>query len=222
MKSIRIAAALALLSPLVCHATLGAAPSADARTPQSMLRAAASGATSSPSYTVHESQTSDGVTVREYASAANVVFAVTWQGPIRPDMRALLGSYFLNFVNAGQSHARGTGPLIGREGANVTITRDGAVLASTEGPYDGPCVLQALAPEARFSAADGQQRFPVLGLWMIDQECGGMGIRESVTPITDNLSSFVPHSFRQTAVSSTLESDRRARIPTSINHKKSS
>ncbi|WP_225034305.1 DUF2844 domain-containing protein [Paraburkholderia sp. XV] len=116
MKSIRIAAALALLSPLVCHATLGAAPSADARTPQSMLRAAASGATSSPSYTVHESQTSDGVTVREYASAANVVFAVTWQGPTRPDMRALLGSYFLNFVNAGQSHARGTGPLIGREG----------------------------------------------------------------------------------------------------------
>ncbi|BCF97933.1 hypothetical protein PPGU19_025020 [Paraburkholderia sp. PGU19] len=31
-------------------------------------------------------------------------------------MRALLGSYFPNFVNAGQSHARGTGPLIGRDG----------------------------------------------------------------------------------------------------------
>ncbi|ALL64389.1 Protein of unknown function (DUF2844) [Paraburkholderia caribensis MBA4] len=115
MKSIRIAAALALLSPAICHATLGAAPSAGERTPQSTLRAA-SGATSSPSYTVHESQTSDGVTVREYASAANVVFAVTWQGPTRPDMRALLGSYFPNFVNAGQSRARGTRPLIGREG----------------------------------------------------------------------------------------------------------
>jgi glutathionylspermidine synthase len=36
----------------------------------------------------------------------------------------------------------------------------------------------------------------VLGLWMIDQECGGMGIRESGGPITDNLSSFVPHFFR--------------------------
>ena len=31
---------------------------------------------------------------------------------------------------------------------------------------------------------------------MIDQECGGMGIRESAGPITDNLSSFVPHFFR--------------------------
>jgi hypothetical protein len=31
-------------------------------------------------------------------------------------MRALLGSYFPNFVNAGQNHACGTGPLIGRDG----------------------------------------------------------------------------------------------------------
>ncbi|MHB9839802.1 DUF2844 domain-containing protein [Paraburkholderia terrae] len=116
MKSIRIAAALALLSPVVCHATLGAAPSVDAHAPQSALRVAAADATSSPSYTVHESKTADGVTVREYASPANVVFAVTWQGPTRPDMRALLGSYFPNFVNAGQSRARGTGPLIGRDG----------------------------------------------------------------------------------------------------------
>jgi len=36
----------------------------------------------------------------------------------------------------------------------------------------------------------------VLGLWMIDQECCGMGIREDSGPITGNLSSFVPHYFR--------------------------
>jgi glutathionylspermidine synthase len=34
-----------------------------------------------------------------------------------------------------------------------------------------------------------------LGLWMIDQECCSMSIRESSGPITDNLSSFVPHYF---------------------------
>ncbi|MGI4831146.1 MAG: glutathionylspermidine synthase family protein [Janthinobacterium lividum] len=39
-------------------------------------------------------------------------------------------------------------------------------------------------------------RWPVLGLWMIDQECCGMGIREDAGPITGNLSSFVPHLFR--------------------------
>lgn len=67
-------------------------------------------------YTVHTSLTSDGATVREYTSATNVVFAVTWQGPVRPDMTALLGSYFPNFVAAGESRAHGIGPLIERNG----------------------------------------------------------------------------------------------------------
>jgi glutathionylspermidine synthase len=30
---------------------------------------------------------------------------------------------------------------------------------------------------------------------MIDQDCCGMGVRESFSPITGNLSSFVPHFF---------------------------
>ncbi len=82
-------------------------------------------------------------------------------------------------------------PLFSREGANVTIVRNGATIASTSGPYTGPQIIQALTPEAVF---DGHH--PVLGLWMIDQECCGLGIRESTGPITDNLSSFVPHFFR--------------------------
>ncbi len=30
---------------------------------------------------------------------------------------------------------------------------------------------------------------------MIDQDCAGMGVRESSSPITGNFSSFVPHFF---------------------------
>ncbi len=81
-------------------------------------------------------------------------------------------------------------PLLSREGANITIVRDNATIAQTEGTYHGRQIYQALAPDAIFD-----QRYPVLGLWMIDQECCGMGIRESATPITGNLSSFVPHFF---------------------------
>jgi glutathionylspermidine synthase len=81
-------------------------------------------------------------------------------------------------------------PLMSREGANITLVRDGVTIASTAGPYNGPQIVQALAPEAVF-----HQRHPILGLWMIDQDCCGLGIRESATPITDNLSSFVPHFF---------------------------
>jgi glutathionylspermidine synthase len=89
-------------------------------------------------------------------------------------------------------------PLHSREGANITIVRDGATLASTGGPYTGPAILQALAPVASFpdNLKPGATRHPVLGLWMIDQECCGLGIRESSGLITDNLSSFIPHYFK--------------------------
>jgi glutathionylspermidine synthase len=87
-------------------------------------------------------------------------------------------------------------PLHSREGANITLVRKDSTFATTDGPYDGARIVQALGPEAVFNDAAGQPRYPVLGLWMIDQECGGMGIRESTGPITDNLSSFVPHYFR--------------------------
>jgi glutathionylspermidine synthase len=87
-------------------------------------------------------------------------------------------------------------PLHSREGANVTIVRNNATIASADGPYHGSRIYQALGPETVFPDAAGKPRYPVLGLWMIDQECCGMGIRESAGPITDNLSSFVPHYFQ--------------------------
>ena len=98
-------------------------------------------------------------------------------------------------------------PLLSREGANITLVSPQGT-SQTTGEYGrGRFVCQALAQEARFEAAGeglrlyGQPgnadfRYPVLGLWMVDQECGGLGIRESRTPITGNLSSFVPHLFR--------------------------
>ncbi|WP_089841484.1 glutathionylspermidine synthase family protein [Granulicella pectinivorans] len=86
-------------------------------------------------------------------------------------------------------------PLLSREGANIKIVRNGSTVMETDGMYDGPRIVQALAPDAVFQAADNQMRYPVLGVWMVDQECCGMGIRESRTPVTDNLSSFIPHYF---------------------------
>jgi glutathionylspermidine synthase len=82
-------------------------------------------------------------------------------------------------------------PLLSREGANITLVRDNATVVATEGPYNGRQIIQALAPPAIFD-----NRHTVLGLWMIDQDCCGMGVRESFSPITGNLSSFVPHFFK--------------------------
>jgi glutathionylspermidine synthase len=87
-------------------------------------------------------------------------------------------------------------PLLSREGSNITLVRPDAQAIETDGPYGGQkMVYQALAPRAVFYKTNGSPRYPVLGLWMVDQECCGMGIRESAGPITDNLSSFVPHFF---------------------------
>ncbi|MGB6685449.1 MAG: DUF2844 domain-containing protein [Candidatus Acidiferrum sp.] len=66
------------------------------------------------SYTVHELQTATGVAVKEYASSAGKIFAVTWKGPTHPDLRQLLGSYFEQFVQAEQAERaqrHGHGPV---------------------------------------------------------------------------------------------------------------
>ncbi|MEZ0602609.1 DUF2844 domain-containing protein [Paraburkholderia sp. IW21] len=121
MRLGKIAMLATMLSPLASYATLGGAPSAGTPT-QTMLRAApqsAAGvvtASAAAPYITRETRDSNGVTIREYVLSSNIVFAVTWEGPIRPDMTALLGSYFPNFVAAGESRARGTGPLIESNG----------------------------------------------------------------------------------------------------------
>lgn len=114
----------ATLFPLASYATLGCAPSAGASSSAMVLRAtshsvAAAGTaetTATAPYTLRESRDANAVTIREYVLPNNVVFAVAWEGPIRPDMTALLGSYFPNYVAAGESRARGTGPMFESNG----------------------------------------------------------------------------------------------------------
>jgi hypothetical protein len=129
------------LLPLASYAALGGAPNT-AAAPQTLLRAATPNSSSSTAaaYTVRESRDADGVRIREYVLPSNVVFAVTWQGPVRPDMVALLGNYFPNAVSAGTAHVRGTGPLIERNG-DFQIESAGRA-----GNFFGKAVLPRLVP----------------------------------------------------------------------------
>ena len=80
-------------------------------------------------------------------------------------------------------------PLVSREGANVLMVRDGAVLAHCHGPYGaGGHVRQALAELPRF---DG--RHALVGAWIVGDDCVGMCLREAEGPITTNAALFVPH-----------------------------
>ncbi|WP_168792851.1 DUF2844 domain-containing protein [Paraburkholderia aromaticivorans] len=117
MNFLKIALAVTGVLPLASYAALGGAPGAGEAS-QSMLRSAVSlntPAAATP-YTMRGSYGADGVTIHEYVLPSNVVFAVTWQGPVRPDMSALLGSYFPNFTNAAAERARGAGPMIEHNG----------------------------------------------------------------------------------------------------------
>ena len=58
-------------------------------------------------FTQYELQLPSGTVVREYASSAGAVFAVTWGGPSLPDLRQLLGSYFQQYVDAMQGGGAG-------------------------------------------------------------------------------------------------------------------
>ncbi|WJF89569.1 DUF2844 domain-containing protein [Paraburkholderia bonniea] len=131
MKLTAVAIIIAMLSPLAAHATLGAAPSApaaSASTPAKRLSALP--ATPAAPYTMRESHSADGVTIHEYVTPGNIVFAVTWDGPTRPDMTALLGSYFPNFVQAGSTSSHGIGSLVNHTGDLVieSFGRPGSAL----------------------------------------------------------------------------------------------
>ncbi|MER7173465.1 glutathionylspermidine synthase family protein [Streptomyces mesophilus] len=75
-------------------------------------------------------------------------------------------------------------PLLGREGAGVTLHTADAPPA----PRDEPCCYQELAPLPAF---DGNH--VVLGAWVVENEAAGLGIRESSGLVTDEYARFLPH-----------------------------
>ncbi len=71
-------------------------------------KAAAQVTTSSTaSYTLHVATLPSGTVVRQYLSANGIVFAVTWSGPFKPDLRQLLGPHFDTMITrqSGTPHA---------------------------------------------------------------------------------------------------------------------
>ncbi len=127
--------------------------------------------------------------------ASKAILALLWE--MFPDHPNLAPTFLTR-----QGFAEGTTvvakPLLGREGANISIARlgaDGAIdgdpLASLPGDYGQEgYVFQALVPVAE---ADGNKA--VIGSWIIDGQSRGIGIREDQGLITHNRSRFVPHLF---------------------------
>jgi glutathionylspermidine synthase len=113
------------------------------------------------------------------------ILPILWE--LYPHHENLLKSYF---GSAREMSTYARKPLLSREGANVSLTtNEGEITTSGLYGQDG-YIYQDLAPIPNFNGMH-----PVVGSWVIDGESAGMGIRESDTLVTINLSRFVPHLF---------------------------
>jgi glutathionylspermidine synthase len=82
-------------------------------------------------------------------------------------------------------------PLLAREGANAAVVLDGEVVET--GP-DQDYGEEGFVVQAYTDLGDyGGGARPVLGVWTVDVEPAGLGIRESDGLLTTNTSRFVPH-----------------------------
>jgi Protein of unknown function (DUF2844) len=100
-KCAALAAAVlvAALGPGVASATLGE-PEITVQNDVDRAHASIKSSQDRTAYRVHEITLPSGTSMREFVAPSGVVFAVTWQGPIRPDLRQALGQYFEPFVSA--------------------------------------------------------------------------------------------------------------------------
>ncbi len=111
------------------------------------------------------------------------ILPILWQ--LFPNHPNLLKAEF----NAGIMQNYVKKPILSREGANITIVENGKELQSSEGEYG----KEGFVFQELFTLPNFDNNYPVIGSWIIGQETAGIGIRESNSLITDNVSRFVPH-----------------------------
>ncbi|MET9561239.1 glutathionylspermidine synthase family protein [Streptomyces tauricus] len=111
------------------------------------------------------------------------LLAILWE--LYPDHPNLLPAYLDGPRDLATTSGYVAKPLLGREGAGVTIHEPGP------GPVtirEEACCYQELAPLPSF---DGNR--VVLGAWVVGHESAGLGIRESSGLVTDEYARFLPH-----------------------------
>jgi glutathionylspermidine synthase len=85
-------------------------------------------------------------------------------------------------------------PKLSREGSNVSWVEHGVTVEENGGNYGAEgYVYQGIGRGPDFG-----EFHPVFGVWVVDHEAAGLGIREDTRRITGNLSRFVPHYFPTT------------------------
>ncbi len=117
------------------------------------------------------------------------LLAILWE--LNPQHPLLLPAFFDQKSLSDRNITRWVEkPFFGCEGAGIDIVERGRKVASGAAPHfaNEPVVYQQYA---ELFQAD-RMHF-VWGLWMIGDECRGLSARGDTSPITGNLSRFIPH-----------------------------
>ena len=92
-------------------------------------------------YDMHEIRSGAGLVVREYSTRQGQVFAVTWQGPYKPDLRELLGAYFATYQSAASQQRAGTHHAFTLSRPDLVIESSGRMRG-----FQGLAYIPALVP----------------------------------------------------------------------------
>ncbi len=91
-------------------------------------------------FTVHELAAPSGVTIRHFVGNAGKIFAVSWSGGWRPDLRDLMGSYYDSFIAATRGHR------VARGVARIELPGMVVVMGGPQRASFGHVILTDLAP----------------------------------------------------------------------------
>jgi hypothetical protein len=99
-------------------------------------------------YSSHQMHDDVGNLITEYVTTKGVVFALTWQGPFKPDLHQLLGNYFKTYLSV-EGASTGRQPQI-VEQSQVVVVSEGRLRN-----FHGKAYIPALVPSS-FSLGDLQ------------------------------------------------------------------
>jgi len=129
----------------VSHAALGGLPeqfTTEGTTVASNVSSAVS------NYVMRDTTLATGTHVREFVSGSGIVFAVAWDGPFLPDLRALLGKHFDTMVAESAAKPRAGHSRMAVNRPDVVINSGGHMRA-----FEGTAWIPAEFP-AGFTAGD--------------------------------------------------------------------
>jgi hypothetical protein len=104
--------------------------------------------TSSAGVMVHEITTSYGTVVREYITPGDKVFAISWRGPVNPDLRQMLGDYYTQYEQAASLPHPGGHRHLAIEQPGLVVQVNGRMRA-----FEGRAWVPSLVPQ-NFSVSD--------------------------------------------------------------------